>query len=82
MKDVPIRGERIVGPCVRIGAVKAKRIAVMSIDVNRSGLTWGIMAAGISIIAQEWDDYPGIAILVFYVLHIRRIREKNSRYST
>jgi len=65
----------IVRPGVRVGAVEAQRITIMTIDIDCSGLTRSKVAVWGGVVADEGHNNTGVAKLLLNVAKVGRVGE-------
>lgn len=76
MCGVPISGQTSRGPGIRVRAVKSKRIAIMTVDIQFSHASpRGIVPTSPGIIADKRDHDSSFASLVRDSLHILSVWE-------
>lgn len=70
-----ISRQRVVGPLVRVRAVKSKRVSVMTIDVDSSRGSRCEVAVGRCIIFNKWNNNASVPCLLLNIAKVHCIRE-------
>jgi hypothetical protein len=74
MSFVPVSRQSTGWPSRRVGAVKAKRVTVVSVDVYLAdSRTRHVVARRRSIVADEGNNYASVTGLVLHILHVLRL---------